>query len=322
MSLVRALARWSLCTVATTALIASANAAEKKEPSYYGPQPSVENIDLNMYARIRDEGFHHSKVMQFAGALSDGIGPRLTGSPNMAKANAFTRDTLTAVGLENAHLEDWGEFGMGWQQINTWVRMVTPDPEPLWAQAAPWSPATKGAVTGEAIHVELTDAAALDRYKGKLAGKIVLLGAARPTPDLTEPLFHRYTSEELREMENFPDENAPRRAGAPTMTRAQLLAERARLTALRTAALKLMSDEGVVAILTPSRDGGSGGGTGIIYDDNGANLSRDAQKKESAVTIPNAVMMIEHFNRLSRMLENHVPVTLELNIETRFTGDH
>ncbi len=82
--------------------------------------------------------------MQFAGALADGIGPRLTGSPNMAKANAWTRDTLSAIGLSNAHLEDWGEFGMGWQQINTWGRMVSPDPEPLWLQAAPWSPATNG----------------------------------------------------------------------------------------------------------------------------------------------------------------------------------
>ena len=322
MSLARALARWSLCLIATTALITPLHAAEKKEPSYYGPQPPTENIDLNMYARIRDEGFHHSHVMQFAGALSDGIGPRLTGSPNMAKANAFTRDTLTAVGLENAHLEDWGEFGMGWQQINTWVCMVSPDPEPLWAQAAPWSPATKGPVTGEAIHVELTDAASLDKYKGKLAGKIVLLGATRPTPDITEPLFSRYTSEELREMETFPDANAPRRGGGPTLTRAQLIAERARLTALRTAAVKMMTEEGVLAILTPSRDSADGGGTGIIFDDNGANLARDAQKKQNAVTIPNAVMMIEHYNRLARMLENHVPVTLELNIETKFTGDH
>ncbi len=326
MSIPLAFRRWSFGTIAVLTLLAPLHAADKKEPSFYGPQPSVENIDLNMYARIRDEGFHHSHVMQFAGALSDGIGPRLTGSPNMAKANAFTRDTLTAVGLENAHLEDWGEFGMGWQQINTWVRMVSPDPEPLWAQAAPWSPATKGPVTGDAVHVELTDAASLDKYKGKLAGKIVLLGVTRTTPDLADPLFHRYTPEDLREMETFPDENAPRRPGAPTQspiqTRAQLLAERARITALRTVALKLMTAEGVAAIITPSRDGGSGGGTGIIFDDNGANLSRNAQVKESAVTLPNAVMMIEHFNRLSRMLENHVPVTLELNIETKFTGDH
>jgi hypothetical protein len=149
------------------------HAQEKKVPSYYGAQPETESLDLTMYQRIRTEGFTHGKVMQFAGALSDGIGPRLTGSPNMAKANAWTRDTLTAIGLENAHLEDWGEFGMGWQQINTWARMVSPDPEPLWMQAAPWSPATKGPASGEIVYVPLADAAELDALKGTLAGKIV-----------------------------------------------------------------------------------------------------------------------------------------------------
>ncbi len=318
MSLVRSL----VCVTCCVGLVAPSFGAEKKAeiPSYYGPQPAVENLDLTMYARIREEGFKHSHVMQLGSALSDGIGPRLTGSPNMAKANAWTRDTLTKLGLENAHLEDWGEFGMGWQQVNTWGRMVTPDPEPVWLQAAPWSPATKGPVSGEAVYVNATQESDLDKYKGKLAGKIVLFGAMRPTPDVTEPLFRRYTDAELKEMESY--EAGGGRFSGDSPERARLLAERAKLQALRKAALKLMTDEGVAAIITPSRDGGNGGGTGIIFDDNGANLARDAQKKENAITVPNAVMMIEHYNRLGRLLENHVPVTLEVNIETRFTGDH
>jgi carboxypeptidase Q len=327
MSFVRVLAH-CCCAAAIVSLVVPAlslHAADKKSkeivaetPSFYGPQPPTESIDLTMYSRIREEGFKHSHVMEFGAALADGIGPRLTGSPNMAKANAWTRDTLTKIGLENAHLEDWGEFGMGWQQINTWVRMVTPDPEPLWAQAAPWSPATNGPVSGEAIYVDLKDVKDLDQYKGKLTGKIVLLGAMRPTPDITEPLFHRYTAAELAEMETYPTSEP--RPGEPTPQ--QRMADRARLTELRAAALKLMTEEHVAAIITPSRDGGNGGGTGIIFDDNGANLARSAQVKENAVTIPNAVMMIEHYNRLARMIENHVPVTLEVNVETKFTGEH
>src|SRR6202142_3740316 len=188
-----------------------AHAAEKPKSAASAPavtdpyaevQPATETLDLAMYQRIRDEGLNHSHVMEFGTALMDGIGSRLTGSPNLAKANAWTRDTLTKIGLENAHLEDWGEFGMGWFQVNTWARMVSPDPEPLWMQAAPWSPATKGPVSGEVVYVPLNDAAELDALKGKLAGKIVLLGAMRPTPDITEPLFHRYTDEELKDMEN------------------------------------------------------------------------------------------------------------------------
>jgi hypothetical protein len=97
-----------------------------------------------MYGQIRREGFDHSHIMEYASGLFDGIGPRLTGSPNMAKANAWTRDQLTAMGCANAKLESWGEFGMGWRQISTSVDMATPDTAVLIAQATPWSPATPG----------------------------------------------------------------------------------------------------------------------------------------------------------------------------------
>ena len=107
-------------------------------------QPAAESLDLGTYNAIRAEGLEHSHVMDYAGGLIDGIGPRLTGSPNMAKANAWTRDQLTKMGCVNAHLEDWGEFGMGWQQLNTWVRMVEPDTAIFVAQATPWSPSSNG----------------------------------------------------------------------------------------------------------------------------------------------------------------------------------
>ena len=71
-----------------------------------------------MYQSIREEALSHTHVMQYASALMDGIGPRLTGSPNLKRANEWTRDQFTAMGCANAHLEDWGEFGMGWQQLN------------------------------------------------------------------------------------------------------------------------------------------------------------------------------------------------------------
>lgn len=289
----------------------------KKAPAYEAVQPAVESLDLTMYSRIRTEGLTHGKVMDFAAGLTEGIGPRLTGSPNLAKANAWTRDTLTGMGLQGGRLEDWGEFGMGWQQINAWARMITPDPEPLWLQASPWSPATKGPVTGELVYVPLESEADLDACKDKLAGKIVLLGATRTTPDVTEALFHRYTDAELKEMESA---EGARAAAGPTV--AERLATRRKQMALRTKALAQMASEGVVAILTPSRDGRDGGGTGVIFDDNGAALATSAQKPENAVKIPNAVVMIEQYNRLVRMTQHGVPVTVEVNLETRFTGEH
>ena len=85
--------------------------------------------------------------------LFDDIGPRLTGSPNMAKANAWTRDQLAAMDCANAHLESWGDFGMGWRQIATSANMAKSDTAVLIAQATPWSPATRGLITADFIAV-------------------------------------------------------------------------------------------------------------------------------------------------------------------------
>ena len=80
---------------------------------------SQEKVDLETTGRIRYEGFHDSHVMEFATGLMDSIGERLTGSPNMKRANEWTRDQLTAMGLSNAHLEPWGPFGRGWANTST-----------------------------------------------------------------------------------------------------------------------------------------------------------------------------------------------------------
>lgn len=316
-----------LCTLITTAAILSTLPGfaadktkqadkEKEVPAYYAAQPSTETLDLTMYQRIEEEGFQHSHVMEFASALNDGIGPRLTGSPNMAKANAWTRDTLTKIGLENARLESWGDFGMGWQQLNTWVRMSAPDTAVMVAQAAPWSPSTNGPISGQAVWINISDEKALDSYKGKLAGKIVLLGDMRPVGDLDKPLFHRYTDEELKEFENY---TVGGRDQAAFMVYVQ---QRLKALDAKKKAVQFLAAEHVAAILTPARDSGDNGGTGILFDDNGAALVRDAQVKDNAVTIPNAVMMIESYGRIYRMLKANIPVTLEVDIDTRFTGDH
>jgi len=63
----------------------SANAAPATVDPYSETQPAMESLDLNMYQRIREEGLNRSHVMEFASALMDGIGPRLTGSPTEKK---------------------------------------------------------------------------------------------------------------------------------------------------------------------------------------------------------------------------------------------
>src|SRR5208283_466357 len=86
-------------------------AAKESKPSYEMPQPEKETLDLEMYGRIREEATAHSHIMEYASGLMDGIGPRLTGSENLKKANEWTKEQFTAMGCSNAHLEDWASSG-------------------------------------------------------------------------------------------------------------------------------------------------------------------------------------------------------------------
>jgi carboxypeptidase Q len=292
-------------------------APEADVPAWEQPQPSVENIDYGMYARIREEGLQHSRIMEYGSALADAIGPRLTGSPNLAKANAWTRDQLTAMGCVNAHLDDWGEFGIGWQQLNTWVRMTSPDTAVFIAQATPWSPSTNGPVSGDAVWVNIQDDKDFDQYKGKLAGKIVLLGEMREVPPVDKALFERYTDKELEELAEYPVSD---RAGADMQARLRAYMQRYRMV---DKIAQFLADEKVAAVIRPSRDGKNGGGSGgTIFDDNGAALGRTPYKRESAVKVPVVVMAIESWGRVYRLLQAHVPVTIEMDVETKFTGDN
>jgi carboxypeptidase Q len=278
-------------------------------------QPSTESIDLSAYNAIREEGLQRSHIMDYAGGLIDGIGPRLTGSPNMAKANAWTRDQLTKMGCVNAHLEDWGEFGMGWQQLNTWVRMTEPDTAVFMAQATPWSPSTNGPVTAQAISVVVNESGDIAKYKGKLSGKIVLLGAMRDVPVPDKPFFERYTDKDLKELETLPVEGEQ----ADIQARNERSAKRNKLMSELVA---FLAEEKVAAVIVPSRDGQYGGGTGIIFDDNGAALGRTPYHRDTAVPFPVVVTQIESYGRVFRLLANHVPVSLEMDVETKVTGDH
>ena len=307
-----------LCLAAALPLSVQANAAVNDQPGWNDSQvqqPATESLDLNAYNEIREEGLQRSHVMDYAGGLMDGIGPRLTGSPNMAKANAWTRDQLTKMGCVNAHLEDWGEFGIGWQQLNTWVRMTEPDTAVFMAQATPWSPSTNGPVTAQAISVVINEAGDITQYKGKLAGKIVLLGAMRDVPVPDKPFFTRYSEQDLKNLENLPLNGQD----PGLQARVDRYVKRMKLTNI---ILGFLAGEKVTGVIVPSRDGSEGGGTGIIFDDNGAALGRTPYHRDTAVPFPVVVAQIESYGRVFRLLEHQVPVSLEMNVQTRFTGDH
>src|ERR1700733_15402193 len=164
------------------------------------PAWSQEKVDLETIGRIRYEGFHDSHVMEFATGLMDSIGERLTGSPNMKRANEWTRDQLTAIGLSNAHLEPWVPFGRGWANPYAHLRMTSADVVTLLAYPKAWAPGTNGVVQAKCIRVILNDKKDFDKYRGKLGGMIVILGADIDAQPISEPQFRRDTDEDLAKL--------------------------------------------------------------------------------------------------------------------------
>jgi carboxypeptidase Q len=303
-------------------LVFSSSAADKKtketadtsKPSYDQPQPTTETLDLTMYQRIRDEGLQHSHVMEYASGLIDGIGPRLTGSPNLKRANEWTRDQLAAMGCSNAHLEDWGEFGMGWRQINTWVRMSAPDSAVFIAQALPWSPSSHGAINGRAVWVDAKEEKDLEKYKGKLAGKIVFFGAMRDVKPVDKPLWERRDDANLKTLAEYPVHVGPQ----PDREM-----EFFKDTEFREKAGQFLASEHAIAVVVPSRDGRNGGGSGgTIFDDGGSGMGWFTYQREHAEPLPVVVAAIENYGRVYRLLKANVPVSVEMDVETEFIGDH
>ena len=265
---------------------------------------SQEKVDLETISRIRYEGFRNSKVMELASGLMDSIGERLTGSPNMKRANEWTRDQLTAMGLSNAHLEPWGPFGRGWANQYVNARMTSPDVVPLLVYAKAWTPGTNGVVTGKCIRVNIEKKEDFDKYKGKLTGMIAIMGPDAEVKPITESPYKRLTDDDLAKTGEYeiPADRAPGR-----------MAEFARRRQFAKDLNQFLADEKVLAVIDHSR-GTAGGGTVFVQ-------SGGSYKPGETTTVPQLTMASEHWSRIARLLQQKKDVTVELNVTNTFYDD-
>ena len=265
---------------------------------------SQEKVDLEMVTRIRYEGFHNSKVMELASGLMDGIGPRLTGSPNVKRANEWTRDQLSSFGLSNAHLEAWGPFGRGWANQYVNVRMTSPDVAPLIAYAKAWTPGTNGVLKGKCVRVKIEDKKDFEKYRGKLAGIIALFGSDPEVKTITQPMFERLGDKELADIGQYliPSEKPPFRL-REYMKRMQFIRE----------LNKFLADEKVLALVDHGY-GSFGGGTVFVQ-------SGGSWKMGETATVPELTVALEQWDRIARLIERKTDVELELNVTNTFYDD-
>ncbi len=254
-----------------------------------------------MINKIRYEGFHNSKVMEIASGLMEQIGPRLTGSPNMKRANDWTRQQLEEFGLVNAKLEPWSPFGRGWSNEYANVRMMSPDLATMIAYPKAWTPGTDGPVRAKVVRVNIRTPQDVARYKGKLAGKIVLLGDDSEVKVSSEPLSERYSEKQLAELEQY---QVP---GERNEARLREFQQRARFQRQTN---KFFDDEKVVAVIDHSR-GSINGGTVFVQQGGSYKVGQTAGT-------PQLTMATEQWDRIARILAAKKDVELEINVKNVF----
>jgi carboxypeptidase Q len=300
---------------------------------------TTEKIDLGIAHRIRDEAFGtHSRVMDTAFYLTDVYGPRLTGSPEIKNAADWAVKKMTEWGLSNAKLEPWnggtGTFGRGWTCTRFVAMMKEPGFQPIIGFARPWSPGTNGDVTGEAVMAVISTPEEMEKWRGKLKGKIVLSAAPHADTLPVEPLSVRLTDSELAAAALAPDPasgnpsilplgfnrlSAPPAGGGGGRGAAGAAGGRGAAGArggaggrgFQTTLNKFLKDEGVLVMITPG-SGTPDGGT--IVGQAAGSQNPDQETPPPSVAIAN-----EHYNRIARLLEKNIKVTLEFDIQTQFT---
>jgi hypothetical protein len=237
----------------------------------------------------------------------------------MKRANEWTRDQMTKWGLQNAHLEPWGPFGRGWTLKRFSAQVIEPTAIPLIAYPKAWSPGLASPVTADVIYFDAKTEADFEKFKGKLAGKIILTAPLREVAAHFEAPGTRLNEKELLALADAPE---PRQGGG----RGNFGNNAAFRAAADLAAAKLrfFQTENAAVLVDPGR---GDGGTIFVQSASVPQPPRDPNatapafgrgtppydKSAPKVTLQ-LVVAIEHYNRIVRMLQAGEPVRMTVDL--------
>lgn len=279
---------------AVGALLVTAVPAGAQEPVYW-----------DVVDRIRTEGFENSLVMENAGYLADVIGPRFTGSPNMREAQGWAMARLADFGLSKIEKEPWGDETVGWEVQRVSVHMTAPDYQMVIAYPLALTPGTRGPVVADAVIATIETPQDMERYRGRLDGTIVLSTPPMPmSPRFVQDAF-RHGDESLRV---FETEGTDLLIGR--YARGQLEQSTFRRQGVSAAEVEdFYKSEGVAVVLTASI--GSDGTVSVT----GHSTTSGTRTRESVDNaLPTLAVATEHYNRIYRILERGVPVTMDVEV--------
>jgi hypothetical protein len=249
--------------------------------------------DLN---RVLDQGLNHSQVMQTAEHLTDAIGARMTNSPGMRQAEAWTQSQFTSWGLKNVH-KDGFEFGRGWSVVSSSVRMTAPRPLQLTAIPVAWTPATRGTVTAQIIVAPMRRPRDFEAWRGKLAGKIVLISLPTEGSEPVTPPFKRLTGDEIAKQDSYVQ---PGGEAAETEKWIKRITFPAQLDAF------LKAENAVAWARQAYRDGKLVHGEGYSF------------RAGETPVVPGIEIAAEDYRRLARLAKVGPAPTLEINSNVQF----
>jgi carboxypeptidase Q len=286
-----------------------------------------EKVDLNVIHKIktaelgtgggRGRGGAGSKVMDIIWSLTDRYGPRLTNSPQFRAAGDWAVGQLKEWGLSNVHLEKWPTEGVqsgpipGWQVTGYSGAMVEPAYMPIDGVPVAWTRGTNGPITGEVVMAAIEGPADMEKYKGKVKGKIVLTAPVQELTLPTTPLASRYTDQQLADLvpEVLPTggRGGAGRGGAAALANMTPEGRTAYQEKLR----NFWKDEGALLTIQATARGQSG----TLFG-GGAPRRGDIQSN-----LPQVSITAEQYNRIARLVSHNVPVKLTFDIKTEFTPD-
>lgn len=287
---------------------------------------SAEPVDLDVVHRIRQEAMQNSKVMDHVFQLTDVVGHRLTNSPGYFAAANWVEKQLKEWGIE-ARQEKWGPYGRGWDFTHFSAEMIEPAHATLIGVPLAWTPGTNGKVSGEVTIASMQNDADLEKYKGKLAGKIVLLGTGRDLVPPTVASSSRFTDQELQQLATAAPagrggRGAPGTAalnagrGGPAAPGNALPANAPPANAnqqFNTRLNKFLVDEGVLVAV---RIGNTPSEAGTVFAQGGG-----SRNVSDPMPPPMVALTPEHYNRILRLLDAKIAVKLEFEIATQFFDD-
>ncbi len=268
-----------------------------------GGQVAQEAVDLDVVRQIREEGLERSQIPEMARYLTEVIGPRLTGSPQMREANTWTAEKLREWGLQNVVVEPWGEFGRGWERENYYGRIVTPFVQPLYGQPVAWTGSTRGTVKSDAVIIQADTVTDVARYQGQLKGKIVLIAGPPEVGPEFDPPDRRTPLDELLKPPEDREVTDDMRARWEEYRRRWRVQREIR---------EALAEEEIGVILTPSSRN-----FGVIRG-GGNSAGRDAENPDPT---PELVVIREQYNLIYRNVEAGIPVRVEIEIKNKFFDD-